>query len=286
MPRTQPAASGKLSDAQIRAALALIDPRWAQPGEARKGAKTPDVAALEKKLSDKNPVTRAEAAAALGQLKSKKSTGKLKDALADPFPPVRQAAASALLQLGDKAMLNEFVKALKDENPRVVAGAATALGESGNEDVVPYLIDAFRTTNPVIGSAIARALGALKAPQAVQWLTAALTNNFIPAAAAEALGRIGDPSAAPLLVHCLEHPDADVKAAAARSLGLFKGSAAKSFDQQTRDTKVLPALSKLSRDPSAKVRLCAAIARMELGDKDGAELLKKTLEEAAKTAAS
>lgn len=279
MSPSQPAAPGKLSDAQIRAALALIDPAWAS--SATPNPAKGDVATLEKKLSDSNPVARADAAAALGQLKSGKSTAKLKALLQDPFPPVRQAAAGALLQIGDKVMLKEFVKALKDESPRVVAGAATALGDSGQKDVVPYLLESFKTTNPVVASAIARALGNLRAPEAVQWLVAALSNNFIPVAAAEALGRIGDASAAPLLMKALTHPDPDVKAAAARSLGLFKSSASKKFDQIARDTKVIPALKKLAADPSPKVRLCAAIARMELGDEHGAQSLKSTLEEAA-----
>lgn len=279
MPPTQPAASGKLSDAQLRAALALIEPRWAQPLAPRTGRA--DVATLERRLADTNPMVRAQAAALLGVLNATASTAKLKALLEDRFPPVRQAAASALLRLGDLALQNEFVKALTHDNPRIVAGAATALGESGKAAFIPYLLAAFRTTNPFIAAAIARALGALKARAALPWLIAALNHDFISAAAAEAIGQLADPSGAPHLLRALIHRDEDVRSAAARSLGLLSRATAHTPDALPFTNKLLPALRTCATDPSLKVRLCAAISRMELGDDSAAQLLRDTLEQAA-----
>ncbi len=271
----------RLTDVELTNRLSALDGRWAaapKPRFAKEIAKK-DVGALLKKLSDADAPTRTEAAAALGEIGSAKSAGGLKALLRDPFPPVRQAAAAALVALGDQAMLREFMKTLDDPSPRVVAGAAAALGRAGQKEAVPALLRAFRTTDPVVGGAVARALGQLGDRAAVPWLVAALKSNFIPAEAAEALGRLKDSSSAKLLVDAaVRHPDAEVRAAAARSLGLLAGDDKKDFDFGLGEKKLVQALGKLGKDPSRKVRLCAALALGELGDKAAPAALAAALE--------
>ncbi|MBI3180735.1 MAG: HEAT repeat domain-containing protein [Myxococcales bacterium] len=278
-PKADKKAQRPLSEEEIDKKLRALEPRWGKRPAPRfaKEIQGKDEKALLGLLAGKDPAARAEAAAALGAISSKKAAPALKQALSDKFPPVRQAAAAALAALGDRAMLDEFIKALRDEDPRVVAGAAAAIGASGQKEAVPYLLEAFRTTNPYVGSAIARALGALGDRQAVQWLAAALKNNFIPAEAAEALGLIGSAGGAKELLAAANHVDAHVRAAAARSIGLICKAEPKAFDFMFREQMVLPALRKLVADQSPKVKLCAAISLTELGDEAGGEAIASAL---------
>lgn len=275
-----------LSESQLDAALAALDPRWAPPAKLRfenelqKGAAA--IPGLEQKLADPDPSTRADAAIALGALKAGSAAAKLKALLADKFPPVRQAAAGALIALGDRALLNELIKGLADPDPKVIAGAAAALGTSSNPEVVPYLLQAFQTRDTAVGVAVATALGQLRAAAAVQYLVAALSANFVPAACCEALGLIGDGNAAPILLDALRHPDENVRASAARALGLLASSTSPRFDAVVRQNKAIPALKALAADPSPKVRLCASLSRLELSDESARPALKATLEQLAR----
>ena len=153
--------------------------------------------------------------------------------------------------------IEEMVRTLRDPDPSVAAGAATALGMSRNRDLVPHLLAAFGTRDEELGAAIASALGQMEDPRALEALFASLRAGFVPVEVCEALGRIGDPSARPLLLKTLKHPLADVRASAARALSLLERKARK-VDAAYREEKLVPALWKLLDDQKPRVRLSAA----------------------------
>jgi beta-lactamase regulating signal transducer with metallopeptidase domain len=104
-------------------------------------------------------------------------------------------------------------------------------------------------------------------------------------AAANALGRIGDPLAIPDLVRTLDDPDREVRSAAINALSNYERgvpaapirrlleaddpevrSQAASILGELRDRESIPALSKLVRDPDANVRQQAIDALTEVED--------------------
>jgi HEAT repeat protein len=86
---------------------------------------------------------------------------------------------------------------------------------------VPALIKALGDSDSAVRRAAAEALGKLGDPQAVPALIQALgdSDSAVRRAAAEALGAIGDPQAVPALIQALGDSDWDVRRAAAWALG-------------------------------------------------------------------
>lgn len=266
----------KVNEEQLAEKIAALEPAWAtRPNLFQALIDKKDGASLEAKLKDSTPGVRADAAEAIGKIKFTKATAALKGLLADPEPQVRQSAAVALVNLGDEKLLDELIKSLIDPEARVVAGAAMALGEAGNKKAVPYLLKAYRTDHPRIAAAIATALGKIGATEAVPWLAAAMKTGLSPVEAAEALGRIGDPAGGKPLTEALSHEFAPLRASAARALGLMAEH--NKWDFVARDAAQV-ALKKTLQDKDQRVRLCAAIALGQFGDKSGAAELKRFVE--------
>ena len=122
---------------------------------------------------------------------------------------------------------------------------------------------------------MALALGRLGSAEAIPWLSAALKTGLAPVEAAEALGRIGDPSAARALIDCVNHPFAPLRASASRALGML--ASAKKWDFVLRDTAI-GALQKAIADSDERVKLCAGMALAQFGDPKAKEVLKKFVE--------
>lgn len=265
-----------VTEEQIAEQLAELEPAWVtRPNLFAELIAARDTAALLAKLDDTTPGVRADAAEALGQLKERSATAKLKRLTGDLDPNVRRSAAAALVALADEGMLKEFVKALRDPSAKVVAGAAIALGEAGYQPAVEYLLKAYRTEHPRIAAAVAIALGRLGNAEAIPWLSAAVKTGLAPVEAAEALGRIGDPAAARVLVDQLNHQFAPLRASAARALGML--ALAKSWDFVLRDTAIA-GLQKAVSDADERVKLCAGMALAQFGDPKAKEVLKKFVE--------
>jgi alpha/beta superfamily hydrolase len=227
----QPADTGK---ADVFARLQEIDPAFSTAPENRfsdavaKGAGA--VPELLRSLEDDDPETRADAAEALGLIGDSSALAALKEHMGDPDADVRVNVAVALIRIGDDALFPEVVKALRHEDPRVVVGAAIALGRLADRRVVPNLVEAFKTDNVEVGAAVAWALGQCGDAAALPWLMTAVEQGFAVANACEALGRIGDPKAQPVLIAAFSSAADDVRAYAARAVGL---SAQRRFPQSS-----------------------------------------------------
>ena len=191
--------------------------------------------------------------------------------LEDPLPSVRQASAFSLTVLRDPTLVQGFISVLVGAPPRDIARALVALGEAGYLNAAPYLVDAFSRDDRVVSAGMARALGLLAHRPAAPLLIAALDDDFVPTEAAEALGRINASGAIPSLLRALSHRKDTVRAAAAYALGLLdspgEAEAAHAREQ----------LTALADDASQRVRVCAAVARFELGDPDAPTAIRAAL---------
>ncbi|MFH1807593.1 MAG: HEAT repeat domain-containing protein [Pseudomonadota bacterium] len=238
---------------------------------ARGRAAVPELLAA---LKTDDALARLDAVEALGELRDHAALEPLRSLINDKDPDVRTATAVALVRIGDDQLFPEMVKALRSDNASVVVGAALVLGHLADRSAVPNLVEAFKTDDLRIGSAVAWALGRCGDPVALPWLTTAVRLNFVAANACEALGRIGDAKATPVLLKALESPNDDTRAYAARALGILKHGSAKgglgSMMGTLAANQVVPALKKLLGDRARKVRLCAALAMYELGEQKAA----------------
>ena len=280
-----PEASSSTPEVDVLKRLHEIDPSFVQGPQNRFSAEiTRGKSAgndLVAKLKDPDAEVRADAAEALGHIGDTAHLGALRGLLKDDDGEVRTNAAVALIRIGDAQLFPEVVKALRHEDPRVVIGAAVALGRLADSRVVPNLVEAFKTDSHEVGAAVAWALGQCGDNAALPWMLTALEQGFSTANVCEALGRIGDPKAQPALLGALKYASDDTRAYAARALGILKyddgGPAGARAAQQARD-RVAPELRALVKHDSArKVRLCAAIALYELGERSAGEALASEL---------
>lgn len=170
---------------------------------------------------------------------------RLVEALSSGPPQVRWRSAALLGELGDRRGVEPLADVLTDSDPTVRAAAAGALGQLGDETATPHLVPLVNSDPDLaVRIAAARALGVLGAAAAVAELKAVLSEraevedapaypfvtyldvpeNFwqLPAAAAEALGKIATPEAMAGLVAAVKfdaEPDPRVRTAAAYALG-------------------------------------------------------------------
>jgi HEAT repeat protein len=208
----------------------------------------------------------------------------------------RILAASALADFGDEDTRAVLVRALDDRNPQVRLTAALSLAATGQapppRDVIRRLGIGDRETSllavmllaemartdpdpvrallrdaeiaPTVRAAAAEALAMCDDFAAVP-IVAGLAIEANPEASElprylSALAEIEHPAGAPAILHCLDSPSAEVRAAAARAAGRIG---------------VAPALDRLERllgDPGWRVRFEAARALLRLGE-EGAKRL-------------
>jgi len=136
--------------------------------------------------------------------------------LSDEESDVRLASARTLGEIGDPRAIEPLSRTLKDPHEEVRRTAADALGKFG-PPTVELLIGALRER--VVPCDVIRSLGRIGDPRAVEPLISALRDDdwAVRFAAAEALGKLGQPAMAPL-VATLRETDKTVRQAAAESL--------------------------------------------------------------------
>ena len=203
---------------------------------------------------------------------ARKSGAALWALLEDPLVPVRQAAGFALASLRDPAIVQAFILELRGASSAKAARAALTLGAAGFQNAAPYFTAAFSREDRKASAAFAQALGLLAEKSAAPLLIQALDDDFVPTEAAVALGQLNDVTAVPALVRALSHKKDTVRAAAAYSLACLEPTS----DEE--DQSVRERLRELSSDGSRRVRLCAAVARLERGDDQGLEAIRAALQ--------
>lgn len=147
---------------------------------------------LHEALNNSSAVIRANAAQALGRLKSRQSTPFLTELLQDESWQVRARAAAALGAIGDKAGIEPLVLKLEDNVGRVREAAGIALAQFGRAATIPLL------------NALARE-----------------TDKFALRAMLSVIGRVGDPKSAPALIGYLRSSYYIVRQAALTALVRF-----------------------------------------------------------------
>lgn len=153
----------------------------------------------------------------LVELKDPKSLPYLYEALKGPAPEIKPEAAQLIGLLGDQSSIDPLLGAIdwaagagRDKETRLNANTnekiAKALGRIGKGDD-PKTVDALKrltaANNPDVQLAAVVTLGNLGAKDAVKDLIEIADghpNNFMVKNAVEALGKIGDPAAIPVLI--------------------------------------------------------------------------------------
>jgi HEAT repeat protein len=180
------------------------------------------VPGLERLIDDDADDARAAALTALALWAPDRTEALLASALADGDAEVRvagiDAARLALCRLGEE----ELHTLLRDQAPSVRSRIAAAVAAQADTRFVPELIDFLGDPEYGVQLAAVRALGALSDARAVDALTAVLgttDDDALPAAAADALGRIGGADAARSLANAmLAERSGDAAYAALRSI--------------------------------------------------------------------
>jgi HEAT repeat protein len=209
------------------------------------GAAVPGLLAL---LNDADPLVRAGAAVALGEIGDRRATAPLVAILCGDEKElrVRAAAAAGLGVLKDPEAVEHLVKAVQAGDWNC---AAYALGDIGDPKAVPALIEkAERDIHEIVDNhtnlSATVALGRIGKAAVGPLVEEVKKNGWIPAITV-ALGRIGEPAIEPVAAF-LDHPDEGARAGAADALGYMESA------------KAVPPLLKALQDKDAEVRACAA----------------------------
>jgi HEAT repeat protein len=134
---------------------------------------------LIKKLQDKHPRVRAEAARELGKLKDSHAVSPLINSLKDSDAYVRAMAAEALGEIKDASAVPSLIATLqRDQYIYVRQEAAKALGKIKDARAVTPLINALHDECPDIREEAAKALTDIASP-AIEPLDKALKENNV-----------------------------------------------------------------------------------------------------------
>ncbi|MBI2883498.1 MAG: HEAT repeat domain-containing protein [Candidatus Methylomirabilis oxyfera] len=219
---------------------------------------------LLERLADEQEATevRSAAATSLGVLKdtSNESLAQLRRAGDDADPAVRLAARSALVRIGGEGIdpVSLLIAILQD--PAQPDAAKVSAAER---------VGAFKDGRA--RQALIQALGAKSPdgppPHTLQEFFAAraAVKRNLPAAAARALGRLGDPIAIPSLIDAAEQTQGEAKVAVFEALAALRASQA------------VPTARKALWDPDQRVRRWAAVLLQEVGAREALPELHRAL---------
>jgi len=165
---------------------------------------------LLKELQSEDEADRRYAAEDLGDLGDKEAIPGLVKALQDPVIAVREAAADALVTIGGKEVAEQVVPLLDSDDAWLRNYAAEILEQIGPDAVEPLRSLCKSDSNDLKKFAvdILGRIGEVNELDVFEEITELLDdeNVNVAGAAAEALGRIGDPAVIPLLAEHLNGP--------------------------------------------------------------------------------
>lgn len=203
----------------------------------------PAVKPLIGALEDPDKTVREAAAYILGDIGDNRAVEPLIGALGDPEKTVREAATYVLGKIGDRRAVEYLVIILRDENEwsvrRAAASALAKLGWKPDQDATGAIYWIARhqyeeciqigepAVEPLITALFAKdldermhaaeALGQIGDARAVDSLIAAISENRVQQAAADALVQIGTPAVKPLIA-LLKHANVSVREIVAQAL--------------------------------------------------------------------
>lgn len=206
-------------------------------------------------LSARSAVRRARAAETLGDLKHRSAVGPLCLLLHDHDEAVRLVAARSLGRIGDASAARPLLDLLgsgRGAPEHIVAQALLRLGP----DAVPALVGGAAAQDARVRGIALEALGRLGGYEAIGIIIAALDGDESLAVrihAAQALGRLGLPSAARPLIEATGSEEPTLRLAAVRALCALG------------DPSAERALRQLLSDPVPQVASEAAHSLLSLG---------------------
>ncbi|MBD3674634.1 MAG: HEAT repeat domain-containing protein [Planctomycetaceae bacterium] len=244
------------------------------------------IPALVPLLKSPDDKIRVQTASALGRVPHPGCLKELIDSLTDPNPEVKKRCAMALGEIGDKRAAPALSKLLQNSQTELKITAAESLGRIGDERAVPYLIEMCHDEDEAV---ILKALGALrkiKDPGSIEPITQLLhhESSRVRQRAIDVLGQVGDAIVAEQLEQLLRNDRSeDVRAAAAKALGEIgdPGSVDRLIDAlhdaftvkcraivalgEIGEESALAPLLAMLKDPAPEVRYHAtqALAQME-----------------------
>jgi len=171
----------------------------AQAAEALGRLKTPlAVEELVRALDDVSLSVREQAARALGEIRDPRATMPLVRKLTDPASGISDVAAAALGKIGDHTALPALAAAAQLGPPPRQLAAMEALGRLSDASVPEILGNLMHDADPTVRTAAIRALAEREDPVSAPGLIAQLTKEREPAnlaVLADALGRLGSTEA-------------------------------------------------------------------------------------------
>ncbi len=192
--------------------------------------------------------------------------------LSSPNDQYKKIARQALIDMGSAALdriLSEYPKmslVLKEQMILVLGGI-------GHERGRPVILEAVRGKERWLRLNAIEALAQIGEPNLArrfEELLKAEKDDWVVATLASIIGRVGNRDQIPLMVECLKHRDARVRANSVESLGTLAGP-------ECRDQ-----LQPYLRDPNDRVRVNAAIVLWRLGDKEVTGILQELIRDSNK----
>ncbi len=183
---------------------------------------------------------------------------------------VRKFALDILGEIPDERSLPLIQSALKDEDSNVRAAAAENLGKLGAVSAVPALLEAMATKDLLLRFTILEAFGQLDVAVPVDRLLAFKEDKLLRKALLDCLGRVGDASAVPFLLQCLNDDMKNVREAAVLALSRLSGQAQEVMDNVQKvvssDSSLTESVSELLQSSTLAVRRAAIDILGRLGD--------------------
>lgn len=218
----QSAVSGEIAERDESKPHAGVDTRASSAPVAEQD--TAVVSALIERLKDSDASVRRAAAAALGNLKSRRAVNALIAAAGDRNRDVRHAVIEALAELEDPAAISTLTKALSDEFVEVRSQALEGLGAFKDELRASSFVPLLKDANASVRTKAIERLRDIGDRSLIDELSPSLrdADAEVRRAVLEALKEFGDRSASSSIVPLLRDGDADVRSAALETLSELK----------------------------------------------------------------
>ena len=239
--------------------------------------------AVEALRSANDEWTRWALVHVIGTLSKKPALDAMVAELNHPSFVVRKRATETLGGFKERRVVDSLIAVLEntDEMKSIRAGAANALAGLKDERAATALLNALTDENAEIRLKAITGLGNLKDAKVVAKLSEILENPLEPddirAAAAAALGNIGDKTAETVLIRALDIRIGDISKDAIIALGKLESEAALPKLIAILEDKRIPLDTSTDALAKASARTKAATALGEIGGTRAAEALGKRL---------